>query len=319
MSDDDRSSIRSSRSSRSYTFLEREITLSLSSSDDELSDSFTNAHTTLCQSTPMIQIPYKNQNGAFSDSETPNDNYQPRKKKKKPVKKLRRLSGRKKFLFYQSKSRKRSKSVGPPIKDTAQENPLHFSTFVSSGAKPHTQREEKMKRILGSELDFKRDAYVVCQEQPSHVRSYKVHKLLGQRVPFAKGRRVPGFPDPDFQRMQRHRRVQKFFGENFDVEAVQYVEKLNIVDEPKLERRKSKLPQPEHVQVSKLDHFFGCKTNIQLIPNIDQELSYVSTEDDYQNPISGLCLVDDYINVKVDQPVPVLFIQTEPLLESSFL
>eukprot|EP01120_Amphizonella_sp_Union-15-10_P015462 TRINITY_DN7968_c0_g1_i1.p1 TRINITY_DN7968_c0_g1~~TRINITY_DN7968_c0_g1_i1.p1 ORF type:complete len:175 (+),score=43.76 TRINITY_DN7968_c0_g1_i1:338-862(+) len=172
---------------------------------------------------------------------------------------------------------------------------------------PAKRTEAKIKKMLGSEIDFRRDAYIVCKDQPSHVRSYKVHKILGQRVPFAKAKRVEF--DPQLEVVQRHRRVQKFFGENFDVDAVQHAEKF---------RRFSRVPQPEHVHVDKLDRFFGCKTNVQLLPNSgeyseeDEDRGRRDRVEYNENESSDSMTLDNACNVKVDSLfVTVPFIRSE--------
>jgi len=127
--------------------------------------------------------------------------------------------------------------------------------------------EDKMKKLLGKEVDPRRDSYIPGQtkRQPAHVKNYKINRLLGQQIQLRKSADdMEDQPNSDMARRKRNRRVQKFFGETFDVETTAYLERLNVTPVPsrKLKRQNSKGSQPPHVDARKLNNFFGRHTPI---------------------------------------------------------
>lgn len=139
--------------------------------------------------------------------------------------------------------------------------------------------EEKIRQIFGTDIVID-DSCPQFAPQPDHVRYYKIKKRFGEDVALE-------FITKDGEKtltsqsekatngnvdLQKSRRVQKFFGQVFDVNEATYLARLNHGVEEDIQTTHPTGIQPAHVDVPKLNRFFGRNTNVQK-RNLEQQHS----------------------------------------------
>jgi hypothetical protein len=160
-------------------------------------------------------------------------------------------------------TRQRSHSTGTAISQDELERRVLFDAFSANKA-----GAEKLHKFFGMPIAF--ESFVSVAPQPRHVKEYKMKKIFGEEIAIEHRAGIKkSMDDEDIRYMnqsQKHRRVGKFFGESLDVSQP------SSLQEPfGLSRRVSRMLQPEHVDVGKLNKFFGRPTYIQKEKDDEQE------------------------------------------------
>ncbi len=145
---------------------------------------------------------------------------------------------------------------------------MHASDSAAVG-----QGSSKAQKVLGDDVDVAQASHIVAlADQPSHVRSYKVNWLLGERVlTQSEDSVVPEKEEDEFDKekdeRERRHRLHKKFGQRFDVDEVLYSEKMRLPLEEIERRAREKVDpetQPGNIRKDKINRFFGERITLDM-------------------------------------------------------
>lgn len=202
-------------------------------------------------------------------------------------------------------------------------------------SKPSLMKDNsKVGKIFGDDMviDVEHPQFA---PQPRHIRYFKLKKLFGQDIALEYAESpsdtlIYSEENSDFIKEKRNidksRRVQKFFGQKFDVNEAIYNARMNHEDNSNNDVP-SVFIQPSYINIIKLHRFFGMRPNIQRRDKKDiiefykrrnSEYSLLNKEMDNSSDKENISnsVDDDLLEKKKSKPVLVKCESSDSLVES---